>query len=168
MFYRVRQFYDGLFPRISSKDLQLVHSYLSGALLHLFQTQSPADQRHALDVAIDLLQKHDSLSPSQERSLIQAALLHDCGKIRYPIKIWQRVYIVLSAKLPQPAQEFLQGLTKYRSLSFPLILAQQHPQWGATLAAEAGLSKEAVELILNHHHPCSDAGELLYIADNRH
>ncbi|AHF06659.1 HD domain-containing protein [Desulfitobacterium metallireducens] len=168
MFYRIEQFYHGLFPRISSKDLQLVHSFLSGAPLFLFESQPPADQRHAIDVALDLLQNQVHLSFPQKRILIQAALLHDCGKTRYPLKIWQRVYIVLCVKLPIPVQNLLEGLTTFQALSLPLILAQQHPKWGAMLASKAGLTEEVIELIRNHHAPHSEAGKLLYIADNHH
>lgn len=168
MFYRVQQFYHGLFPQISSEDLQLVHSFLSGTPRFLFEAQSPADQRHALDVAIDLLQNQAHLSFSRKNILIQAALLHDCGKIRYPLKIWQRAYIVLCAKLPYPVQEFLQGLSKYKALSLPLTLARQHPEWGAVLASQAGLAEEVIELIRDHHTPHSETGKLLYFADNRH
>lgn len=168
MFYRIQQFYHSLFPRINSEDLQLVHSFLSGAPRFLFESQSPADQRHALDVAIDLLQNQIHLPFSQKTILIQASLLHDCGKTRYPLKIWQRVYIVLCVKLPSPVQAFLEGLTKCQALSLPLILAQQHPEWGARLASQAGLAEEVIELIRNHHTPNSEAGKLLYFADNHH
>lgn len=168
MFYRVQQFYHGIFPQISSEDLQLVHSFLNETPRLLFDAQSPTDQRHALDVALDLLQNQAHLSFPQKRILIQAALLHDCGKIRYPLKIWQRVYIVLCAKLPCPVQEFLKGLTQHKALSLPLILAEQHPAWGAVLASQAGLAEEVIALIRNHHTPHSEAGKLLFVADNRH
>lgn len=168
MFYRFLQFYHGLFPKISSEDQQLVQSFLSGPSLYLFQKQSLADQRHALDVAVDLLKNQAYLSFPEKRTLIQAALLHDCGKTRYPLKLWQRVYIVLCNKLPLTTQEFLRNLNNCRSLSLPLILAQQHPKWGALLASQAGLTEYVIELIRTHHHPDSEMGKLLYDADNRH
>lgn len=168
MFYRFLQFYHGLFPKISSADQQLAQSFLAGSSLFLFKKQSLADQRHALDVAIDLLQNQAYLSFPQKRILIQAALLHDCGKTRYPLKLWQRVYIVLCTKLPHKTHEFLSRLDKYRSLSLPLTLAQQHPKWGAELASQAGLTEDVIELIRTHHAPDSEIGKLLYIADNRH
>ncbi|HVJ50504.1 HD domain-containing protein [Desulfitobacterium sp.] len=168
MFYRILQFYHGLFPRISSEDIRLVQSFLSAAPISLFEEQSPADQRHALDVAIDLLQNQTHLPSSQKSILIQAALLHDCGKTCYPLKIWQRIYIVLCAKLPYTLQKSLKALTNYQALSLPLTLAQEHPEWGAKLASQAGLNEEVVELIRYHHTPRSEAGKLLHAADNRH
>lgn len=168
MFYRIHQFYHGLFPQITLEDLRLVRSFLSGSAVSLFQAQSPADQRHALDVAKDLLENAARLSPSSQSDLIQAALLHDCGKIRVPLKIWQRGYIVICTHLPHGFQKWLQGLTQYPALSLPLILAQHHPQWGALLAAQAGLNGDVVTLIREHHAPRSEAGKLLSVADNRH
>jgi HD-like signal output (HDOD) protein len=168
MFYRFQQFYRGLFPTISSEEQELAYSFLSRESLSLFNKQSLADQRHALDVATDLLQNQVYLSFPQRRILIQAALLHDCGKTCYSLKLWQRVYIVLSAKLPSPVQEFLIRLEQCKSLSMPLTLAQKHPEWGALLAAQAGLEQDVIELIRTHHSPFSEAGKLLYDADNRH
>lgn len=168
MLYRIQQFYHGLFPRITSKDLLLVQSFLPDTAFLLFTRQLPADQRHGLDVALDLLQSSSELPRSQKARLIQAALLHDCGKILYTLKLWQRVYVVLAAHLPQPMRKFLKSLSQVQALSRPLELAQMHPEWGATLSAQAGLETEAVQLIRYHHTPQTDVGKLLYLADNRH
>lgn len=168
MFYRIQQFYHSLFPQISSADILLVHSFLSGTAVSLFEAQSLADQRHALDVARDLLQNQIHLPFSQKDVLIQAALLHDCGKIRYPLRIWQRIYIVLCAKLPLKLQESLKTLPYFEALSLPLTLAEEHPEWGAELATQEGLSENVIQLIRHHHTPRSEAGKLLHSADNRH
>lgn len=168
MFYRVRQFYQAFFPQITSKDLLLVHSFLPEAAVPLFKSQSLADQRHALDVAFDLKHIPNNQNLNQNRNLIIAALLHDCGKTCYPLKIWQRVYIVLCARLPKNIQEFLLDLDYLRPFSMPLRLASEHPYWGADLAYEAGLNDEVVQLIRRHHTPHSDLEKLLYWADNRH
>lgn len=168
MLYRIQQFYHGLFPRITSKDLLLVQSFLPDKAFYLFTKQLPADQRHALDVALDLLQSPIDLSQSQKTRLIQAALLHDCGKTLYTLKLWQRIYVVLAAHLPQSMRKFLKGLSQVQALSRPLELAQKHPEWGAALSAQAGLEEEVVQLIRYHHTPQSDVAKLLYLADNRH
>lgn len=169
MFYRVRQFYHGLFPRITSKDLILIHNYLPEKAISLFTAQLPADQRHCLDVALDLLQNNpDSLSLSQKDQLIQAALLHDCGKTLYPLRLWQRVYVVLAAYLPHSICDFLKSSSHFQSLSQPLKLAKEHPEWGAKLSAQAGLEEEVIQLIHFHHTPKSEIGRLLFLADNRH
>lgn len=169
MFYRTQQFYYGLFPRITSKDLILVQAYLPETAISLFTAQLPADQRHGLDVALDLLQNNPaSLSLSQRNQLIQAALLHDCGKTLYPLKLWQRVYVVLAAHLPQLIWDYLKSFSSVQSLSRPLELAKKHPEWGAELSAQAGLEEEVVQLIRFHHTPKSEVGKLLYLADNRH
>lgn len=169
MFYRIQQFYHGLFPRITSKDLLVVQAYLPEKAISLFNAQLPADQRHGLDVALDLLRNNSSyLSLSQKNQLIQAALLHDCGKTLYPLKLWQRVYVVLAAHLPRSIWDYFKSLSHFQSLSRPLELAKEHPEWGAKLSAQAGLEEEVIQLIRFHHKPNSEVGKLLYLADNRH
>jgi HD-like signal output (HDOD) protein len=160
MIYRIHQFYQALRPKIGSEELQWAFDLLPPPAIQLFLRQSLAEQRHALDVALDLW------SGSKDRNLIIAALLHDCGKIKSPLNLLARIYIVVLQRTPRKTWDFL--LHSYPFFSSPLLTAQEHPAWGAELALELGLDSEIVELILNHHFPKTQKGRLLYVADNRH
>lgn len=161
MLYRIRQFRHAIFPKIKSEELQWAISLLPSCSVPLFKAQSPPEQRHALDVALDLWG-----SGVKTPHLLIAALLHDCGKTKYPLKVWERITIVLLQKAPQRIWNYL--LHSSSLFSAPLRTAQEHPHWGAEMASEIGLDPLVVELIREHHTPSSQEGYLLSAADNRH
>lgn len=164
MLYRVHQFLQALVPqKLRPAEVDWIQNLLPPKAIPLFFAQTLADQRHALDVTLDL----SSLPPySSSRNLLIAALLHDCGKSRHPLKIWERVYIVLAQKLPKNLWNALLHFPSF--LANPLQVAENHPLWGAELAHQAGLDPEIVELIRNHHCPQSPEERLLNRVDNRH
>lgn len=161
MIYRIRQFWQALLPKISSQELQWAFDILPAPTIPLFLGQSLTEQRHALDVTLDLWS-----AELNNHNLLIAALLHDCGKSKNPLKVWERIYIVLLQRAPRKTWDFLLG--SYPFLSSPLRTAQDHPKWGAELALNYGLDVEIVELIQHHHFPRTWEGRQLYEADNRH
>jgi putative nucleotidyltransferase with HDIG domain len=161
MLYRMRQFWQALHPVIQQKELEWAYNILPVYSLSLFTSQPLPEQRHALDVALDLWQ-----GGVRDSQLLIAALLHDCGKTKAPLKIWERVFIVLLQKAPAKVWYLLTESDK-PFLAF-LHTAVKHPEWGAEMASSVGLEPEIVELIREHHSPKSEKGKLLYEADNRH
>lgn len=161
MFYRVRQFWHAIYPKIKPEELEWAMSLLPSRSVPIFMAQSLPEQRHALDVAFDLWS-----SGVRTPHLLTAALLHDCGKTKYSLNVWERITIVLLQKAPRRVWNSL--LHSSSLFSAPLRTAQEHPQWGAVIASEIGLDPQIIELIREHHTPCSQEGYLLYAADNRH
>ncbi|AGA69606.1 putative domain HDIG-containing protein [Desulfitobacterium dichloroeliminans LMG P-21439] len=161
MLYRVRQFYNTIYPKINTEELEWALKLLPPCSVPLFKSQPLPEQRHALDVALDLC-----ASGIHNSHLLAAALLHDCGKAKHPLKVWERVAIVLLQKLPRQIWDHL--LSCHSPLSLSLRTAQEHPSWGAEMAQEFGLDLHIIELIREHHDPRSKEGRLLYEADNRH
>ncbi len=161
MFYRIHQFWQAIHPIITEDELAWVISLLPAPSLALFQGQPLPEQRHALDVAQDLWS-----SGIRDSHLLIAALLHDCGKTRYPLQLWERVAIVLLQKAPRKIWHTLSHSSL--PLAASLQAADAHPLWGAEMASHLGLDPRIVELIREHHTPHSQEGYLLYQADNRH
>jgi putative nucleotidyltransferase with HDIG domain len=161
LFYRIKQFWHALCPLIHPEELDWVQRILPVCALPLFFNQSLPERRHAIDVAMDL-----SLSYPEKHNLLIAALLHDCGKSQYKLKIWERIYIVLLQKASRKIWNLL--LCSRPMLSCPLRTAQEHARWGAKMVQDIGLENEIVQLILYHHDPKTRDGQLLYDADNRH
>ncbi len=100
--------------------------------------------------------------------MLTAALLHDVGKVLFPLSLFDRVVIVLGkAFFPGRTGRWSEGTPeKYRR---PFVVAARHPEWGADLARQAAASLRTVELIRHHQDlPSTDDPQLaaLQAADN--
>jgi hypothetical protein len=123
---------------------------LTGEQMALFSKMQPSEQAHALQM-LEWLQAHGETDPD----LLVAALLHDTGKQCCPLRLWERVAIVLvQAASPALAQRWgkleLDGCRGWRK---PFIVAAQHADWGAELALQAGAKPLVVALIRRHQTP---------------
>ena len=143
--YRLRQFWDVLRNRpLTERELAVVQDVLTDQQMALFLQLQPAEQQHALRV-LQAVQHEGEAHPD----LLVAALLHDIGKIRHPLRLWERVVIVLGKRFfPYQAQKW--GGVEHRGWARPFKVASTHPAWGAELAQRVGVSPEAVRLIQEH------------------
>ena len=153
--YRSRQFWHAISTRTSPQDVALIKSVLTDPQIELFQRMQPSEQAHSLVVLKELLQRGE-----QNPDLLVAALLHDVGKSRAPLRIWERVMIVFVGavckgclqkwgEMEQNEAEEIQGWRR------AFIVAEQHPAWGADLAAACGTSPLATALIARHQEQLS-------------
>lgn len=170
MFYRLKQLYHALFPKIGEKEYTWLHSTLSPQELALFLQQALPEQRHALDVAYDIMMQKESVETifgnRQYWNLFCAALFHDCGKSQYKLNLLQRIFIVIAGHFPNRWQYFL--LNQQNILGQTLTLYKEHPSLGKLFAVQAGMNEEIQSLIEMHHDPQNSLGFLLFEADNRH
>lgn len=148
--YRARQFWHGIQLAPTAVELDRVRSVLNPAQFDIFTKMQPAEQSHSLAVLNRL-----SSAGESNQDLLVAALLHDVGKCLYPLKLWERVWIVIgSALLPHRTSKWSKGDPE--SLRFapiwkrPFIVAGQHAQWGADMAERANSSALVVSLIRFH------------------
>jgi hypothetical protein len=142
--------------RVSDAEREALAERLTAVQLALFDRMQLADRRHGLDVMADLAGRGQT-----DADLLLAGVLHDCGKgprvrfahrvawslgQRYGAWIW-----LAAAHMPT----FRTGLAAMRD----------HAERSARLAAEAGCSARAVDLIRHQENPTDDAGRLLLEAD---
>jgi hypothetical protein len=137
------------------EERALVRMLLDEPARGLFFAMEKRDQRHALEVMRRL-----RANGVDDTELMQAALLHDCGK--GPVPVWLRVLKVLS---PQTVQWLgVEGSPGWRGAAFRLM---EHGAIGARLAASAGLSAATVRLIEGRIEPGDEArAALLAAADD--
>ena len=164
IFYRSRQFWQALYAVPSPEDVSLARTILSPDQLDLFARLQRNEQAHSL-LVFKRLYAHCEQDPVEyEADLLAAALLHDVGKSCYRLSLWERVLIVL-AKVMLPGrlkewgaapmskcQERASGSSGWREFGWKraFVIAEQHPLWGAEMAAEAGCSPITVSLICRH------------------
>ncbi len=143
--YRSRQFWKALFVRRARIPSESLLPYLTPAQLILFRRMQPSEQGHAYQIF-----KHLEISGQTNPDLLAAALLHDVGKILYPLSIFERAKSVLGKRLFRGAAQRWAAGTPH-GLRRPFVVAEQHAGWGADLASRAGATYLTVELIRHHH-----------------
>lgn len=142
--YRVRQFWQAITAAPQERDLGLARKWLTPSLLSLFLRLHPSEQAHSISIARQLAEQGET-----EPDLMVAALLHDIGKVRYPLTVWERIVIVLGkAMFSKRVKKWGRG--EPRGWRRPFAVAEQHAAWGAELAAQAGASPLAARLIRSH------------------
>ena len=146
--YRIRQFWLAWRAEpLTEEALAPARSILSAKQMQLFTRLQPSEQIHALRVLETVQQWGET-----DTDLQTAALLHDIGKARAPLKLWERVVIVLGKALfRERVKQWGRG--QPQGLLRPFVIAEQHPVWGGEMALEVGASPLAVSLIRRHQSP---------------
>jgi hypothetical protein len=144
IFYRARQFWHTLTGKLSHRNWEEVRSALAPDLLALFTEMSDPEQTHGFRVYRRL-----KVEGYQDPDLLAAALLHDVGKNRSPLTVWERVWIVIASPIfsqsSKPNTSPAQGEDRN-----PMTVAKRHPAWGAEMALQRGASSITAWLIRNH------------------
>jgi hypothetical protein len=143
----MRQFTRALGARVQPQEMHLLERHLTPAQMELFRSMSPQDQRHGLDVFFTLQREGYT-----ERTLLQAALLHDVGKCDGGLRLAHRVAIVLMRAL-WPGLLARLARDEPGSWRYPFFVHLHHAARGAELAQAASCPPLAVELIRRHQEP---------------
>jgi putative nucleotidyltransferase with HDIG domain len=142
--YRIKQFWHAVTAAPSKDDLGKVNEVLSPQLMSLFRKMQASEQAHSLHIYQQLRDNGET-----NADLMVAALLHDVGKSRYPLRIWERGLIVMGNKIsPQQAQRWGEGQPTGWKRAF--VIAEKHAAWGAEMVAEAGASPMTAKIIQRH------------------
>lgn len=153
--YRVRQFKHAVSAKPTSEDLDEIQGILTPEQMALFRQMQASEQAHSLLVFKQLHNLGKAGLVTNHPDLFVAALLHDIGKVNHPLRLYERVMVVLGKAL-FPDRSKIWGNATFDSPSSlggwkrPFIVAAQHPKWGAEMAAKAGTSPLAVALIRRH------------------
>ncbi|QPC84845.1 HD domain-containing protein [Phototrophicus methaneseepsis] len=149
---RLKQGLRALFAFSTPIDIELAQHYLSRSQLALFQQMARPEQLHSLNVLRTLLAQETHTSPE----LAAAALLHDVGKARYHMAVWQKTASVLTEKLaPSLFDQLSQEEGHLRWWRAPFVVREQHPAWGAQMLREIDAAPGLIWLVEHHADPFS-------------
>lgn len=143
---RLQQGFRALLAGARPVDLRLARQHLTVREFEAFQQMARAEQLHSLEVLRDILAQ-DKAAPS---ALAVAALLHDVGKSRCHLALWQKTASVLvKALLPRLAVRLGrgEGLHFWRA---PFTLHEHHPQWSGDILRACGSDCAAIWLAEHH------------------
>lgn len=142
--YRLNQFWNAIKARPGAGQVVEAGQVLNPVQVELFLEMQPGEQAHSLKIYQDLVAAGEN-----NQDLLAAALLHDVGKSRYPLAVWERTIIVIArAILPGKVSEWGKGSP--RGWRRPFVIAERHAEWGAEMAAKAGSSSLTIDLIRRH------------------
>jgi hypothetical protein len=145
--YRARQFWGGLFARVSDADAREAEAVLNPSAYTWFRSLPYDLQWHGLRVMHDL--QHVGVDRPE---VWAAALLHDAGKAEGSSGPLVRAFIVLAVHLA-PDWSARRKEIDYRSargIDRVLAIAYQHPQIAAEKAIACGCDPITIDLIRYH------------------
>ena len=153
--YRARQFFGGLFARVSDADMRAAEAVLTPAAYAWFCSLPRDLQWHGLQVMHDL--QHAGIDRSD---ILAAALLHDAGKAEGASGPLVRAFSVLAVQLAPDWYARRKGLDyrKAQGIDRVLAIAYQHPQIAAERARQCGCDPVTIDLIRNHQD--TDRGKM--------
>ncbi|MCY3832280.1 MAG: HD domain-containing protein [Chloroflexi bacterium] len=143
---RVSQGLSALLAFASAPEFDLARRHLSSCEFAAFRKLSRAEQLHSLAVLRQALKSEAAAS----KELVAAALLHDVGKARHPLALWQKTLAVLLDAL---APAFCSKLSEAEEIRFwraPFIVRRRHPRWGGEILRRCN-SSAAVIWLVEHH-----------------
>jgi len=146
LLHRVRQFYFALVAPFSPNDYSLIEQVLQPELYALFMQLDPAERNHSVRVFETL-----TAEGYTDQDLLAAALLHDVGKSRFPIRLYERVLVVLLSPIMRKSGTNSRAEQPGRLVEL-FCAAEEHPDWGADLVMQAGGSEKLVWLIRMHQY----------------
>lgn len=156
--------------RLPRNDQVFIKSYLNEAGLFLFNQMSVVDQAHSVRVARYIIQEAAVRKGLNLDCLVQAALLHDVGKVKGEIGRGNRILVGIVRRLFPRKRHQWGRRDKTSALRYALYVDAIHPSRGGYMAESLGINPQVVALIKRHHDPDSaenDSPELslLKLAD---
>jgi putative nucleotidyltransferase with HDIG domain len=92
----------------------------------------------------------------RDADLLAAALLHDVGKSRAHLRLWERIVVVLGSRYWPRLTERLYTRSAAapdgaRGLGRGAVVQRHHAAWGSDMIRAAGSSARTADLVSRHH-----------------
>ena len=150
MIYRIKQFLWAITTVITPEEKNFVIQYLSPQEKALFQQLKPYEQKHCIKVAM-ALEQLNGREEVDNYTLVRLGLLHDIGKIKFPIGPIRKSIMVLLDKITKGS------VSKYTHINM-IKCYYEHPQLGYEILKKiGGYDKVFLENIKSHHLSNTDS-----------
>lgn len=140
MINRIRQFFLCLFLNFNSDDMDYINEKLNNDIKPVFLKLSDYEKKHSILVA-QAVEKEFMNDPD----LILAALLHDIGKSKYHINIFQKSLFVLLDYLSR-------GKLKKFTGNKSIYIFYNHGEAGYDILKSNNYNNRILEIVKNHHN----------------
>lgn len=146
--YRIKQFIWAITSNFKKVDRKLLKKYLNEDEIKIFNKLKVSEQHHCIRVCVDAINmakskfKHINIDYIR---LGKIALLHDVGKIEYPLNSIEKSVIVLLDKFSKGK---LNGYTKFKKVDS----YYNHPKKSAKILAVLNYDREFLDTIRSHHN----------------
>lgn len=147
MIYRVKQFLWAISANFKEVDYDYVESFLNNEELILFNRLKKGEQIHCIKVSKDCVSigKEKGINSKEELfKLAKLGLLHDIGKLYYPISVLKKSFLVLGKKLSNNKMSNFQNIKA-------IYIYYNHANKAFDYLKEENYDKNFVEAIKNHH-----------------
>ncbi|KGM95210.1 HD family phosphohydrolase [Clostridium novyi A str. 4552] len=150
MMQRVKQFYMNVTSKVTHDDRIFIENYLNKNEMKLFYNLSISEQCHSVRVAKDIKKYLDNKNEYlkykfHKKELIRVALLHDIGKIKCHLNVFEKSILVLLDK-------FTKGrLKNFKSIK-KVNVYYNHGIMGEDILNKMRYSERFLYLVKNHHN----------------
>lgn len=156
--------------RLSDDDYLFIQRYLNESEQALFFQMAHYDQSHCVEVAKDAVAigRARGVGPKQLSVLARAALLHDIGKVKGDIGLWDRSLIcVLQAMAPAVYERMAEKgkVLGGDGFAYACYVQKYHAARGAHMLQCFGGQQEVAYLIRLHHLGCEDDDDSRVLLD---
>ncbi len=149
MIYRFTQGVRALVSFSQPVDYAAAEVYLTPEMLATFKRLRRSEQQHSLRVLRDVLEQE----PDTPHDLAIAALMHDSGKVRYPLSVAEKSIAVLVGMFWPKLYTRLADGDPEAPWAKPFVVAECHPRWSGEILHAAGASERAKWLAAHHGEP---------------
>lgn len=159
MSYRIKQFLWAISANFKDLDYSYVRHFLNDYEFSLFKRLKKGEQLHSIKVSQDCvhLAKTKGINSEIElRKISKLGLLHDIGKLYYPLNVITKSFLVLGKKISK------NRISKFQNMKCVYIY-YNHGDKAFNYLNESDYDKDFVEAIKGHHSIKSSENILLFI-----
>lgn len=147
---RIRQGARAITSHFRPVDERLAREALSPVEWTLFRRLRRGERQHSLNVLRTLID-HPPPQSTLTPDLATAALLHDVGKSRCPLPLWEKsLTVILRAISPTTFRRFADAGDLRHPIARACVVYAHHPTWSAEMMRAAFSSPDAIWLAEHH------------------